>query len=245
MKHLLSILLTAIVCATASAQTIKPLSYNASNNAVIAATNTNALAFNNNIRVFDTLIQDAEISWSDGGKINFEERRFRGGGWTFDVAPGFDDASGTRASLGIGATWLTNTNATNFRTDIGLGSTNAVTFGNVAATSIKYDFGGSTAIDLTVGILRNSSQNVLEFGDSDVIYVSLPIQFVTNSLAGATRTNLGLRLVALTNTSNVTIMRALSGSGNTNHPYSGSISVVGTNNTNTLVFSNGILQSVQ
>lgn len=40
-------------------------------------------------------------------------------------------------------------------------------------------------------------------------------------------------------------MRGLSGSTNTNHPFSGTVSVVGTNNTNTLTFSNGILQSVQ
>jgi hypothetical protein len=48
-----------------------------------------------------------------------------------------------------------------------------------------------------------------------------------------------------TATNAATAARALSGSTNTNHPYSGSISVVGTNNTNTLVFSNGILQEVQ
>ena len=64
---------------------------------------------------------------------------------------------------------------------------------------------------------------------------------VTN--AGATRTNLSLGLPALTNTSNLTMMRELAGSTNTNEPFSGSISVVGTNNTNTLVFSNGILLS--
>jgi hypothetical protein len=68
---------------------------------------------------------------------------------------------------------------------------------------------------------------------------------VDASDAAQTRTNLGLPLEALTNTSNVTAMRALSGSTNTNHPFSGSISVTGTNNTNTLVFSNGILQAVQ
>jgi hypothetical protein len=58
------------------------------------------------------------------------------------------------------------------------------------------------------------------------------------------RTNLGLPLNALTNTSNVTMMRALAGSTNTNAPFSGSVSVVGTNNTNTLVFTNGILLEV-
>jgi hypothetical protein len=71
------------------------------------------------------------------------------------------------------------------------------------------------------------------------------IQFDSPLTASNTRNNLGLPLPALTNTSNVTTMRALSGSTNTNHPFSGSVSVVGTNNTNTLVFSNGILQSVQ
>jgi hypothetical protein len=71
------------------------------------------------------------------------------------------------------------------------------------------------------------------------------IGFVDASDAAQTRTNLGLPLEALTNTSNVTAMRALSGSTDTNHPFSGSVSVVGTNNTNTLVFSNGILQEVQ
>jgi hypothetical protein len=38
-------------------------------------------------------------------------------------------AAATRSSLGLGATWLTNTSVTNFRTDIGLGATNSVTFG--------------------------------------------------------------------------------------------------------------------
>jgi hypothetical protein len=71
------------------------------------------------------------------------------------------------------------------------------------------------------------------------------ISFANTTNAATTRTNLSLGLPALTNTSNVTTMRALSGSTNTNHPFSGSVSVVGTNNTNTLVFSNGILQEVQ
>jgi hypothetical protein len=40
------------------------------------------------------------------------------------------------------------------------------------------------------------------------------------------------------------MMRALAGTTNTNQPFSGSISVVGTNNTNTLIFTNGILREV-
>lgn len=73
----------------------------------------------------------------------------------------------------------------------------------------------------------------------------VPLQFNNTTNAAATRTNLGFPFPALTNTSNVTMMRALSGSTNTNHPFSGSVSVVGTNNTNTLIFSNGVLQEVQ
>ena len=171
------------------------------------------------------VLNGTELEFSFGLLIEAEEQRFSEQGndifqWatdfiTFYVPVGFSSSaivSETKTNLGLSATWLTNTNVTNFRTAIGLGSTNAVTFGNVAATSIKYDFGGSTAIDLTDGILRNSSQNVLEFGDSDVIYVSLPIQFVTNSLAGATRTNLGIGATWLTNT-NVTNFRSAIGLG--------------------------------
>lgn len=51
--------------------------------------------------------------------------------------------------------------------------------------------------------------------------------------------------VWLTNTNATSFMRQLSGSTNVNHPHSGNISIVGTNNTNVLVFSNGILQAVQ
>jgi hypothetical protein len=70
-------------------------------------------------------------------------------------------------------------------------------------------------------------------------------ELIGTNLAGVIRKDFGIPLPALTNTSNITMMRALSGSTNTNEPFSGTVSVVGTNNTNTLTFSNGILQSVQ
>ena len=43
-------------------------------------------------------------------------------------------ASVARTNLGLGATWLTNTDVTNFRTAIGLGATNNVTFNELTAT---------------------------------------------------------------------------------------------------------------
>lgn len=83
------------------------------------------------------------------------------------------------------------------------------------------------------------------FAGSFTVSSAGSISFSGGANIGLTRTNLGLPLAALTNTSNATFMRALAGSTNTNHPFSGTVSVVGTNNTNTLTFSNGILQSVQ
>lgn len=158
-------------------------------------------------------------------------------------------ASSFRSAISLGATWLTNTSVTNFRTAVGLGEQNAPRFAavligdtNISFESTPEDEGmnfyfnrGTNASEpaITIGYLSNS---ILSF---------LPILFQSNSHAATTRTNLGLPLAALTNVSNVTTMRALSGSTNTNHPFSGTISVTGTNNTNTLTFSNGILQSVQ
>ena len=43
-------------------------------------------------------------------------------------------AGEARTNLGLGATWLTNTDVTNFRTAIGLGATNNVTFNELTAT---------------------------------------------------------------------------------------------------------------
>lgn len=78
-------------------------------------------------------------------------------------------AAASRTNLGLGATWLTNTNVTNFRTAIELGATNNVTFSNVTASGTLISTGVVTAVtNLNVG----------------------GAIAVTN--AAATRTNLGL-----------------------------------------------------
>jgi hypothetical protein len=147
-------------------------------------------------------------------------------------------AEQVRTNLGLGAAWLTNTNVTNFRNAIGLGAANQPTFAGMEVSdgtnTVFAAVSSANAFELYTPLWfgeRNTNEPIFQFeGDSD---------------AAIARSNLGLGLPALTNTSNVTTMRALSGSTNTNHPFSGSVSVVGTNNTNTLVFSNGILQEVQ
>ena len=120
--------------------------------------------------------------------------------------------------------------------------TNVLTFTN----EVKFAGG-----DLTVsGQNQNISGSGVDLSFEDGAYGGTlymdggSIEFSGATNAATTRTNLGLGLPALTNTSNVTMMRALAGSTNTNAPFSGSVSVVGTNNTNTLVFTNGILREV-
>jgi hypothetical protein len=129
----------------------------------------------------------------------------------------------TRTNLGLGATWLTNVNVTNFRTAIGLGAANNVTFDSVSASEFSTDNGVN-------------GESLSGFG----------IVFVGNS-AAATRTNLGFPLQALTNTSNVTMMRALAGSTNTNEPFSGSFQWTDPDDslTYTATVSNGIILRVE
>jgi hypothetical protein len=133
-------------------------------------------------------------------------------------------------------------------------TTNVLTFTNaVAVTSIAAQDDGEPSINF------NNSEIVggwdftgagFGFGsDASRDGSRLNLGFSTNlnsfwlaTNAATARTSLGLGLSALTNTSNATAMRALAGSTNTNEPYSGTVALT---NTNVLVFSNGILQSVQ
>jgi hypothetical protein len=143
----------------------------------------------------------------------------------------------TVKSLGFnttnGVVVYTGTNTLNF-------TNSSVTFSNIQLSS--FPAGSATGF---VG--RNSGKQFELYGTN--VSTAQPAFFGwsgfqnTAMSSGTARTNLGLSLPALTNTSNVTAMRELAGSTNTNEPFSGSISVVGTNNTNTLVFSNGILLS--
>jgi hypothetical protein len=192
MKTFLTILLVTLCAATSYGQTMKALSYNT--NGVVAYSSTNALRFTNEVRFGggDLQIDTAGgIYW--GGALRYEPET-----QTFHEQIQFDSpltASNTRDNLGLGATWLTNGNVTNFRTAIGLGATNDVAFNSVNVTN-----------------------------------------------AAATRTNIGLPLPALTKTSNVTAMRALAGSTNTNEPFSGTIEYLNhTSDPFYLDVSNGII----
>jgi hypothetical protein len=104
---------------------------------------------------------------------------------------------------------------------------------------------GVSALQIFSNIVSATTMQASSFAGGFAVSAGQTISFNSGANIAGTRTNFGLGLPTLTNTSNVTMMRALAGSTNTNHPFSGTVSVVGTNNTNTLTFSNGILQSVQ
>lgn len=142
--------------------------------------------------------------------------------------------------------------------------TNAsVAFGNnatvITPTAILNNAGGVNFEEL---YLLYDGQEKLRWSESS-IDISVPLAFSGTNAAPSTRANLGfstnlntlwtatnasnarsgvgIPLPALTNTSNVTMMRALSGSTNTNHPYSGIISIDTGGGTHELTVSNGIV----
>jgi hypothetical protein len=78
------------------------------------------------------------------------------------------NVSGTRTNLGFGATWLTNTNVTNFRAAIGLGENDGVIFDSLTAINFQAT-AGTNYVQFNAG--------AIQFGGVG---------------AGVTRTNLGL-----------------------------------------------------
>jgi hypothetical protein len=269
MKTILTLLLTTLCAATSYGQTIKSLGFNSTNGQVIAATNvvwTNAFNFSTN-----TVAAQVRTNLGLGlpALTNTNAANFRTAielGAT--NSPTFSQLnisnSSTDTFTSVGQLFAPSNTTEGSFTLLRIGIEESIN----KAAQIGYRAGGTnfgrdgflqfdlyeadnlfqlTHDELTPELWTgNPPQKLITFGAT--ITTPRPIGFEGTNAATAratTRTNLGLGLPALTNTSNVTAMRALSGSTNTNHPFSGSVSVVGTNNTNTLVFSNGILQEVQ
>jgi len=127
MKTLLALLLATLCAATSYAQTIKSLGYNTTTGQVVY-TGTNVLTFTNQVSVGDS---QAIIGGGNGVLFFFD---LDGSKDIFGFDGGEPDVARARGNLGLGATWLTNTNVTNFRTAIGLGATNDVIFNSVGQT---------------------------------------------------------------------------------------------------------------
>jgi hypothetical protein len=168
MKTLLAILFATFLAATSHGQTVKALSYNVTNSAVIW-TNTNALTFLDAIQIDGNgtiKIDGTSMYWEGAEFFDFETMEF------YDHATselafriGYDINSQDPSSFNTTYTALafggTNAalHAAQTRTNLGLGATNSVTFESVIA---------------------------------DVFLVSSQIDFDSPSVAAATRTNLGI-----------------------------------------------------
>jgi hypothetical protein len=135
---------------------------------------------------------NASIWVQDGGKIEGDgDLYITAGSLFFEVAPEFGGTNAsllqaaTRTNLGLGATWLTNTNVTNFRNSI------------QAADSTSY---GTGVADKAYGLFDGpNDQYALIINDSEVT-LSQPESF---------RSALGLPLPALTNTNNANFQAAI------------------------------------
>ena len=232
MKHLLSILAAlCFLAAPAAAQTMKALSYNTTNGGVVAP----AIAFTNQVSVLGVNIAPNGMIQYNGNDIYDMSAN------SFVSAVNFDNPSATRTNLGFSTnlnTLWTATNASNARTAIGLGNTNSPSFASVTANFYGYLYGMANEAET---LIENRDEDAALFQDKDnSLLMSTEGWYVANTTGF--RSAIGLPLAALTNTSNVTIMRALGGSTNTNEPYSGTVALT---NTNVLTFSNGVLLKIQ
>jgi hypothetical protein len=205
MKHLLALLLLAACAVSAQGQTIKTLGYNTTNSTVIGPT-SGVLLFTNGAHFLTVSASTVEVT----------SQLFVG-----DTATLVFDGEGAddwRSALGLGATWLTNTNVTNFRTAIGLGATNDVTLKSVRVDSIFPSGISTNAVidvdDLFLSYTGAINGVALDWGGAS-LQAGLPINFITNTHAAATRTNLNLGATWLTNT-NAADFRTAIGLGETN-----------------------------
>ncbi len=139
------------------------------------------------------------------------------------------NAATTRTNLGLGATWLTNTDITNFRTAIGLGALNNVTFANVTTEQLIYGTNGIISL-ANQEFYDSGGQSVLSWTANEFAFEAY-LSFNSDSNRAITRTNLGLG-----STNNVTFNSLELGA-------SGQFSV-GTDGTNSLyvgISSSGII----
>jgi len=119
--------------------------------------------------------------------------------------------------------------------------TNNVTFGYASMNSATI-----SGLYIVNGIFMYDGDDQFEFNSNGTTFI-LPINFDSSNVSATTRTNLGLGLPALTNTSNVTMMRSLAGSTNTNEPFSGVLTVLDVgafDDTVVVTISNGIIISI-
>jgi hypothetical protein len=219
-----TILLSLLLACAAQGQTLKSLMYNTTNGQV-AYSGTNVLNF---VANENAVLNDTPASFSANGftmsivvtdenlEVGYDAPSGSIGVGTdqFWIKYGTNVNDWARPLLiksedywpgaFLGATWLTNTNVTNFRTAIGLGDTNVVTF-DVVRSAFGFRVQQGTNIFVYIG------DDVVEMSVPLNIYAADGISFAGSNAvtsAAATRTNLGLGWSALTNTNEVNFYTA-------------------------------------
>ena len=235
--RLLILLAAALLCwaAPAQAQTIKSLGYNTTNGRIVAATNvvwTNAFNFSTN-----TVAAQVRTNLALGDTNNVTFKNITISDQTLTLSHGTEDDVIVRNESG-------NLELESPVTIIAFSPISFNNTTNAATTRDNLGLGGFRKTDGEVFAEIYSGEDLrIVAGDSIEFYEGFSFGG-TNAAAFASgsRASLGLGLPALTNTSNVTTMRALAGSTNTNEPYSGTVALT---NTNVLTFSNGVLLKIQ
>jgi hypothetical protein len=218
MKTFFTLLLATLCAATGYGQTMKALSYNASNG-VVAYSGTNTLTFTNAAQWNATVgaVDLAADNLTVEGAIYFTEV--------------LTNIAVTRSNLGLPLAALTNTNVTNFRTAIGLGVSNAVRFEQLFATD-AVEVGSSTN---TVQITTEA----IEFGHSGIAAATR-----TNLALGATNI---VTFAGLTNNGDITINNGLLFIRRTNNEaFLGLANLIASNNTtisNETLFRVGVAEA--
>ena len=232
MKLLLTIL-ACLVAASAGAQTIKSLGYNTTNGVVATSTLSNLpLTFTNLGGIIGVNFNSGNVL------IGSNTITFYGtnSGLAFSAGA---SASQIRNQIQLGATWLTNTNVTNFRTDIGLGATDNVTFSNITANGIvnakNATLGTATNAATAQGIQWSGlggAQHAAIYGAYDgVAEIALSVGTTSNALSDVAT----FRATGMTVSSNAIVGGTLAVSNtatfSTNVTVSGNATLNGVNNT--------------
>jgi hypothetical protein len=246
MKTLLTLICATLCAATGYGQTIKALSYNVSNSQVIWTNTNTAITFDNieasTIGLGGGFAMDFGGGFIlDSGATNFSF----GGTWFVPIAfSSAQIAATTRTNLGLGATWLTNTSVTNFRSAIGLGTANSVEFQSLALGG-QFSVSQDGLLDLISGFEIDTSANAISPG-SGILYLFGSLAFDgTNAAANAatTRTNLALgatnivTFAGLTNNGDININSTTASNGllyirrTNNEAFLGLANLIASNNT--------------
>jgi hypothetical protein len=203
MKTLFTILLVTLCAATGYGQTMKALSYNASNG-LVAYSGTNTLEFTNKPLFASGISVSDELFFVDAGSIFFD------GDTDISINSPYTSEQWRNA---IEITWAAPSAATT-RTNLGLGATNNVVFNGVSAGS--FGASGGFTFDAENGRILDGTDELFSFNTGLITKGDLTVTQTgtNNGLLFIRRTNnesfLGLaNLIASNNTtiSNETLFR--------------------------------------